>query len=411
MSSLTGDRGHLLVQVLRMKGRISNVMSMSSSLAGQAFVGFADLTAFATQFEEWLTAGPPELVAAATPTTSTDASMQAMSALMKTLYREGWSRHGWPTEVGGLGGSILHRAVMWEALARHGVPRMGAFEHLEVLGPTLIALAHPEFTAAQFPRFLDGSGLWCQGFSEPDAGSDLAAIATRAEPVDGGYVITGRKVWTSWARFARWSLVLARTGSAAARHRGITAFLVDLRTPGVEIRSLAQADGGDELAEVTLDEVYVPGDRIIGALDGGWAVAMHILSHERGTFAWFRHCFLQQQLSRHGTKADTYADGLLGDAILDLASVRAMSVAALHADRTGRALGARAAFTKLLLCRAEQSVYDWILATNTDIAVDPTDAATAELRAGYLFSRIVTIYGGSQEMQLDTIAKHVLRLP
>ncbi len=398
-------------EALRISGTISNLMSMSSSLISRGLVGNTDLTAFAARFEERLNAGPPELVAAARPTTSTDDSMKAMSALMEMLYQEGWSRHGWPSDVGGLDGSILHRAVMWEGLARHGVPRMAAFEHLEVLGPTLIAMAPAEFTAAQFPRFLDGSGLWCQGFSEPDAGSDLAAITTRAAPVDGGYVITGRKVWTSWARFANWSLVLARTGPAAGRHRSITTFIVDLRAPGVEINSLAQADGGDELAEMTFDEVYVPADRIIGAHDGGWAVAMHILGHERGTFAWFRQCFLQAQLSGHASEAATHADGLLGDAILDLASVRAMSVAALHAARTGQVLGARAAFTKLLLCCAEQSIYDWILATNTDIAADPADAATAELRARYLFSRIVTIYGGSQQMQLDTIAKHVLQLP
>jgi alkylation response protein AidB-like acyl-CoA dehydrogenase len=375
-----------------------------------------DLGTFASSFESWLRSCPPELTAAAAPSASSDGGMKAMSALMRALHDEGWSRHGWPEAVGGLGGSVLHRAAMWEGLARHGVSKMAAFEHLEILGPTLIQMGPAGFVTEHFPRFLDGQELWCQGFSEPDAGSDLASLRTRATPVEGGYSITGRKIWTSWARFARWSLVLARSGPVEARHRGITAFIVDLRDPGVEVRAIGQADGGDELAEVTLEEVYVPAERIIGTLDGGWAVAMNILGHERGTFAWFRHCFLQQQLTRlvdsTGERSDgERSDGELAEAILDLASVRAMSIAALHATEAGRVLGPRAAFTKLLLCSAEQELYDWILTIEADIAADPIDDSTSELRAKYLFSRIVTIYGGSQQMQLDTIAKQVLRLP
>ncbi len=330
---------------------------------------------------------------------------------MSEIYTSGWSRYGWPEEVGGFGGSIIHRAVMWELLAKHGVRGMAAFEHLEVLGPTLLALGPSGFVSEVFPRFLAGPAAGAQGFSEPDSGSAGGGLRPRAVPSPEGYTLTGRKIWTSWARFARWCLVLARTGPADSRHRGITALIVDMTAPGVDVRSISQSNGHDELAEVTFDAVEVPRGRILGDAEGGWKVAMHVLGHERGTFAWFRQCFLQRTLLESLPWSEPAGNGLLGEAILDLASVRAMSLAALRAEDQGALLGPRAAFTKLLLCDAEQSLYDWVLGTDPDLAVDPFDDATQERRAGYLFSRIVTVYGGSQQMQLDTIAKQVLKLP
>jgi alkylation response protein AidB-like acyl-CoA dehydrogenase len=399
-----------IIYALPKPGTISILMSMSY-LAPTVTPDNADLTSFASAFDRWLSDRPTSLVMAAAPPMSTGHQMEAMRNLVGDLYASGWSRHGWPESFGGLGGSILHRAVMWEGLARHGVSAMAAFEHLEILGPTLLAMGPPDLAAETFPRFLDGTETWAQGFSEPDAGSDLATLTTRATSGDNGYRITGHKIWTSWARYARWCLVLARTGTPESRHRGITAFVVDMQSAGIEVRSIPQANGRDELAEVVLDEVYVPADRIVGSLDGGWKVAMHILSHERGTFAWFRQCFLVSILyGQLGTgTADT--DTLLGETVLDLASVRAMSLAGLHTHEKGDTLGPRAAFTKLLLCAAEQRLYDWALASDPDIALDPLDGRGSELHAAYLFSRIVTVYGGSQQMQLETVAKHVLKLP
>jgi alkylation response protein AidB-like acyl-CoA dehydrogenase len=382
-----------------------------SSLARPALADHADLLSFAADFESWLATRPAALVGASSSQSSTDARMLAMRGLMGELSAEGWGRWGWPETFGGLGGTILHRAIMWAGLARHGVGSMAAFEHLEVLGPTLLALGPPEFCAGAFPHFLDGTETWAQGFSEPDAGSDLASIRTRATLDGDAYRISGRKIWTSWARFARWSLVLARTDSVESRHRGITAFIVDLQSPGVEVRSIAQANGHDELAEVSFDDVLVPADRLIGSLNGGWTVAMHILSSERGTFAWFRQCILLHHLQNMLNRGAPEADGLLGDAVLDLASVGALSMEALRVHEEGAILGPRAAFTKLVLCAAEQGLFDWALASDSDIVVDPFDEKGLDLRAAYLFSRIVTVYGGSQQMQLDTVAKQILQLP
>ncbi len=383
---------------------------MSSSAPGRPSTGL-DVGDFGAQFDDWLQQQPPALRAAQQPHPGTDQHMAAMRGLMAALHEAGWSRYGWPERAGGLGGSLRHRAAMWQALARHGVTGMAAFEHLEVLGPTLLELGPPEFTADVFPRFLDGTQAWCRGFSEPDAGSDLAALRTRAVPDGDAYRVSGRKIWTSWARFAKWCLLLARTGPAEARHRSITALIVDMESPGVAVRSLEQANGRDELAEVTFDDVAVPAGRVVGAPEGGWAVAMHILGHERGTFAWFRHCFLLRHLEDELAFAGPETDGLLEDALLDMASVRAVSAAAVASRDEGTLLGPSAAYTKLLLCSAEQSMNDWALATDSDIAAGPLEGTAEEARAAYFFSRIVTVYGGSKQMQLDTVAKQILKLP
>ena len=177
---------------------------------------------------------------------------------------------------------------------------MALFEHLEILAPTLVAHGPPAVRRRGPPGVPVRSRAGA-GFSEPDAGSTSPASAP-APPDGDGYVVNGRKIWTSWARYATWCLVLARTGTTESRHRGLTAFD---RRPAVARRRgvpIEQANGTDELAEVTFDDVPVPAERIVGELDGGWAVAMHILSHERGTFAWFRHCFLYQQLARRAAR-------------------------------------------------------------------------------------------------------------
>jgi alkylation response protein AidB-like acyl-CoA dehydrogenase len=370
-----------------------------------------DVATYAGELEGWLATRPAAVRAVQAPLPSYAGRVEAMAGLMAALYDAGWARYGWPLDVGGLGGTILHRAAMWEALARHDVPGMALFEHLEILAPTLVAHGPRPFVAQALPAFLSGRQLWAQGFSEPDAGSDLASLRTTATRVDGGWVVAGRKIWTSWARYATWCLLLARTGPPESRHRGLTAFVVDLRAPGVEVRAIEQANGTDELAEVTFDDVAVGTECVVGDVGGGWAVAMHILSHERGTFAWFRHCFLYQHLLGGLAHAEARDDAQLGTALLDLAAVTATGHAALHDHAVDAALGPRAAYTKLLLCTAERSVYDWMLAADPDLALDPHDDDVAVRRQEYLFSRIVTVYGGSQQMQLETVAKQILRLP
>ena len=370
-----------------------------------------DLRTYAVEFETWLDGHSELLAAVATPIPELTRRVATMTQLMAALHEGGWSRYGWPCAVGGLGGSILHRGAMWEALSRHHVPGMVLFEHLEILAPTLVAYGAPGFVSRALPEFLSGREVWAQGFSEPDAGSDLASIRTTAVADGDGFRISGTKIWTSWASYATWCLVLARTGDAESRHRGLTAFVVDLRHPGIEVRPIRQANGTEELCEVFFDDVAVDADHVLGEIGGGWKIAMHILSHERGTYAWFRHCFLYQHLFDRLDDGDEGSDAALGGSLLDLASVTATGHAGLEAHATGVPLGPKSAFTKLLLCAAEQSSYDWIHAADPELAIGVQDDDVAVRRQEYLFSRIVTVYGGSQQMQLDTIAKQILRLP
>ena len=305
----------------------------------------------------------------------------------------------------------LHRAIMWASWLATASAAWRPSSTSRSSARRSSRSAHPNCAAGAFPHFLDGTETWAQGFSEPDAGSDLASIRTRATLDGDAYRISGRKIWTSWARFATLVSGLARTDSVESRHRGITAFIVDLQSPGVEVRRIAQANGHDELAEVSFDDVLVPADRLIGSLNGGWTVAMHILSSERGTFAWFRQCILLHHLQNMLDTRGARGGQVVGDAVLDVASVGALSMEALRVHEEGAILGPRAAFTKLVLSAAEQGLFDWALASDSDIVVDPFDEKGLDLRAAYLFSRIVTVYGGSQQMQLDTVAKQILQLP
>lgn len=386
-------------------------MTATSSPTTRPRSDLLDLQRYRAELDAWLGAEPDVLVAARRAEPVYERKVETMRALMAELHAAGWSQVGWPVEVGGAGGSVLHRAVMWEALARHGVHGMALFEHLEVLAPVLAAHGPQDLIAELLPEYLAGRQLWAQGFSEPDSGSDLPSLRTTAVLDGDHYVVNGSKIWTSWARYATWCLLLARTGPPDSRHRGLTALVVDLRTPGVEVRAIEQANGTDELAEVHFSDVRVPADRIVGEVGGGWQVAMHILSCERGTFAWFRHCFQYQQLLECARDADGRDDSALGDAFLDLVAVTSTGLDGISAHATGATLGPRAAFNKLLLCAAEQSVHDHVLDSDTDLAVGVQSPEVALRRQEFLFSRIVTVYGGSQQMQLDTIAKHFLGLP
>ena len=199
------------------------------------------------------------------------------------LAADGWVGITWPEEYGGRGLGALENYVVIEELARARAPELVGRIGINLVGPTL--LAHG--TAAQkerfLPRILSASELWCQLFSEPDAGSDLASLATRAVPADGGYRVTGRKVWTSYAQFADWGLCLTRSDpDAPKRQQGITALIVDMHADGVGVHPLVQSTGDAEFNEVELDDVFVPDARRVGTEGEGWGVAGSTLAHERG---------------------------------------------------------------------------------------------------------------------------------
>ncbi len=201
----------------------------------------------------------------------------------RDLADGGWVGVTWPEEVGGRGLGALENYVVIEELARARAPELVGRIGVNLVGPTLLAHGTDEQRRRFLPAIRTAEELWCQLFSEPDAGSDLASLTTQAVPVDGGFQVTGRKVWTSYAQFADWGLCLARSDPDAPRRQlGISALIVDMHAPGVEVRPLVQLTGDAEFNEVVLDEVFVPRHHLVGAEGEGWNVAASTLAHERG---------------------------------------------------------------------------------------------------------------------------------
>ncbi len=372
-----------------------------------------DLAAYRSHLREWLVVHAGELPAPASAGASFKDRLNVLQPLQRLLYEHGWARYGWPEAIGGLGGDARHRAVLYEELAAAGHPSRSAYEHLEILAPALLVHWDTASFAAAFRLLLDGTELWSQGFSEPDAGSDMADLSTRAVADGDGYRITGRKIWTSWAVYARRCVVLARTGTRAERHRGLTAFFVDLDASGVAVHPIRQANGIDELAEVTFDDVWVDASHRIGVEGSGWQFAMDVLSCERSAFAWLRQVRLQSAFGELCHAASSSADYALGDVALDLFALRCSSAHAVRSLAAGQFLGPDAAPVKLALTNAEQRLYDVahrVLGPGLTLG-DPTIADVAAWQEDYLFSRAVSIYGGTRQMQLTTVARLVLGLP
>ena len=201
-----------------------------------------------------------------------------------TLATDRWVGVHWPTAYGGRSATPVQVALYQTEYARSQAPQPVNRVGINLVGPTLLAHGTEDQRMRYLPPILSAEEIWCQLFSEPDAGSDLASLSTTGVPVEGGYLVTGRKVWTSYAQFATWGLCLARTErDAAARQQGITALIVDMADPGIEIRPLVQLTGDSEFNEVFLTDVFVPAEHVVGREGQGWAVAGSTLAHERGT--------------------------------------------------------------------------------------------------------------------------------
>ncbi|MGZ4786788.1 MAG: acyl-CoA dehydrogenase family protein, partial [Acidimicrobiales bacterium] len=235
--------------------------------------------AFATEAREWLGAHLRPV-----PAFDTVEDEVAWGRTWQAQLAEGrWVGIHWPQEFGGRGASPVHVAIFNAEYARAGAPQPVNRVGINLAGPTLLAHGTDDQKRRWIGPILTAEEIWCQLFSEPDAGSDLAGLRTTATPVEGGWVLNGQKVWTSYAQFARWGICLARTDKDAPKHRGISYLVVDMTEPGIEIRPLVQTTGEAEFNEVFLTDVFVPEDHLIGALNHGWAVANTTLAHERGT--------------------------------------------------------------------------------------------------------------------------------
>ncbi|MGW0026161.1 acyl-CoA dehydrogenase family protein [Rhodococcus sp. NPDC003383] len=337
------------------------------------------------------------------PDHSLDGQVAQLGRVRRALYDAGWMRYGWPVEVGGLGGDAVLRAVLGEEVATRDLAEPGIYSMIEVLAPTMISYARPELAAEMVPLLLSGREQWCQGFSEPGSGSDLASLSTRAVQRGDEWVINGQKVWTSLAQYASRCVLLTRT---APGHDGITAFFVDMDTPGITVKPLRTMHGIDEFAEVYFDDVVVPADRMLGRPGDGWRVAMDLLPHERSTCFWHRIAYLFTRLDKLLDETELDADDDLGSAYLALHTVRCRSRLTQQRLAEGAALGPETSIDKVLLATAEQQLFD----TVRDLLPGVLELEDTLWRPEFLYSRAATIYGGTAEIQRNIIARRLLDL-
>lgn len=374
-------------------------------------MGNLELGELRERFATWLEERRGEL-----PTQTFPASfperLQRVRALQRALYDDGWARVGWPEALGGLGGSIEHRAIIYDELGRAGFPDRAALEHVEILLPPVARRLTPEQGRKVALPFLRGDELWCQGFSEPEAGSDLAALRTRATRVAHGYRVTGHKIWTSWAPEADRCLLLARTGTKEERHRGLSAFLVDVSAPGITRSAIVQANGEAELAEVVFDDVWVPEAHRVGAEGSGWELTMEILCYERGASSWPRQALLYDRANQLMPLVDDTALARLGGTLLDLFALRASACMSVSLTARGVVDSPAAAPVKIMRTRAEQHLFELAASVLGDQFAlgSPRDSEIDQWQREYLFSRAVSIYGGTEQIQYETIGKFLVGL-
>ena len=338
----------------------------------------------------------------------------------RELQAGGWIALTWPTDYGGRGASLLDQVIFNEELARAKAPEPINVIGLYMVGPTVIEWGTPRQRERYLPPLLSGDEIWCQGFSEPDAGSDLAAIRTRAERHGDQYVLNGQKVWTSYSPIARFCMLQARTSRGARRYDGLTCLIVDLTAPGVTVRPLTQITGNAEFGEIFLSDVHVPAENLLGPEGQGWAVAMTTLAHERGTMPFALEVATRMlyddlvDLARQTNQAgDPRVRSRLAHLQVELESLRLSNLRAFGRLAAGRP-GPEEAVRKLLWERADQAV--------ASCAMDLLDADLARVsddwgelhrqwRYHYLRSRARSIEAGTTEVLKDMLAVRVLGLP
>lgn len=338
------------------------------------------------------------------------------------LAKSGWTCIGWPAHYGGRDATLAQQVIFHEEYARSGAPARVGHMGEELLGPTLIAYGTPE----QKQRFLAPiaavTELWCQGYSEPGAGSDLASVSTAAVLDGDDWVITGQKVWTSLATVADWCFLLARTEPGSRRSAGLSYLLVPMKQPGITVRPIRQLTGTSEFNEVFFDGARTPRDMVVGTAGDGWRIALATLAIERGVSTLGQQVGYQRELDaliaeaqRSGAAADPLLRDRLARAWIGLQVMREQVLAMLDgADETGTGGAAAAAsVVKLLWSRWHRDLGELAMQVRgpASMLAESQPYELDDWQRLHLFSRADTIYGGSQEIQLGIIAERALGLP
>jgi len=331
--------------------------------------------------------------------------------------RAGFAGIQWPTEFGGRGGTPAQRAIYDEEMVRYRAPLTVNGLGLTFLAPTIMVIGSDEQKRDIIKPLLHNEVIWCQGFSEPNAGSDLAALQCRAESDGDEYVINGQKIWTSQALHADKMFGLFRTSTEDKKHRGITMLIVDLRSPGVEIRPLKQMTGAMDFGEVFFTDVRVPKTDVIGVEGGGWDVAMLLLSFERGASAMPQYTAFRRELDDViglardlGKDKNALLRQRIASSVVELECLKYHSLHILTQVEQGKELGAASSMTKLQWSETHQDIGE-LFADVAGIGHQITADGLDDLQRSFLWSRSETIWGGSSQVQRNIVAERVLGLP
>ncbi len=362
--------------------------------------------AFRTRLRSWLASNLPT---DAEPVAMRD-RFQYMRDWQRRLAAGGWTALSWPKEYGGQGLGQMEEAILNQELSRSAAPATLPLMHL---GRPFLTHGTEEQKQKYLPDLLSSDVIWCQGFSEPGAGSDLASLRTKATVDGDDFVLSGQKVWTSLGVFADMCLVLARTDDAEPKHRGISAFVVPLDAPGVTVRPIIMANGDEEFAEIFLSEVRVPLANMLGTAGSGWAIAMSTISYERGASdigyqAKFERFYLEllAGASHSGGLDDPTLKAQIGRAGVLIEVFRMHCLRRLSERESASSPGPMSSVDKLLMTKVEQT----LLQVALDGAHDLLSKEFATWFDRYLYGRAGSIYGGTAQIQKNIIAQRMLGL-
>lgn len=346
----------------------------------------------------------------------------------KILYAKGWVAPNWPEEVGGTGWDIGMRSIFQEECVRAGTPQLSPFG-LSMVGPLLIQYGNDEQKKRFLPKILAGEEVWCQGYSEPNAGSDLANLQLRAEKDGNDYILNGQKTWTTYAQYADWIFVLCRTNSDGKKQEGISFLLADVKnTEGIEVKPFLTTGGTLAFSETWFKDARVPQANRVGPEDGGWTMAKALLGHERTGIGGIAESSRSLKQAKQIAQRTAVGTGTLFDDAdfrrriarkeMRLRAIEILNLRTLSAAQLGHAPGAESSILKIVGTEIQQESSELCMDAMGQNALgwidSPEEALPSHQQAiasQFNYLRAATIYGGSNEIQKNIIAKHVLRLP
>jgi alkylation response protein AidB-like acyl-CoA dehydrogenase len=382
--------------------------------------------AFRDEFRSWLASNVPKDWSSWREK-PLEESFFYLRAWQRRLHEGGWAAVSWPKEYGGRGATLMQQAIFWEEMARVEAPPMANALGLGLIGPTIIAYGTDAQKKRFIPKILSADEIWCQGFSEPNAGSDLAALQTEARLDDGDYVVNGQKVWTSYGWAGDWCELVVRTDPAAPKHKGLTVLLVDMKSRGVEVRPLRQMTGESEFNELFFRDVRVPVENVLGKVNDGWNVAVSTLMYERGSYGARLHLLFKRNISRlielarivprNGRSAaeDPLVRQKLAQCFAEIEIMRLNQLRAFSRITTTGVPGPEGSIQKIfwseLNQRVQQLAQEILGPYGHLLAADSHAIDKGVWSYGYLRTRGNTIEAGTSEVQRNIIGHFVLGLP